>query len=88
MLKRGSVHIVSLGRLCFLFGLINSLKYSSHLTWNKKSQASLSADPAPVGFAPAQQGAAPKTQRREYYYLLFFFTPIREISRLLFVRKM
>ena len=67
VLRGGSVHIVSLGRLC-----VNSLKGSLWLTWNKKSQAGLSADPAPVGFAPAQQGAAPRVQRRKGYNLLVF----------------
>lgn len=59
MLIGGSVHIVSLGKLCV------SLKGSLWLTWNKKSQVDLSADPVPVVFAPAQQGAAPRVQRRK-----------------------
>lgn len=37
-----------------------------HLTWNRKNRASLSAGPAPVGGAPAQQAIAPeaKTEKK------------------------
>lgn len=36
-----------------------------HLTWNKKNWASLSAGPAPVGGAPAQQAVAPEAKKKK-----------------------
>lgn len=35
-----------------------------HLTWNKRSWASLSVGPPPVGGAPAQQAVAPEAQKK------------------------